>query len=214
MSKLTNTMVREAVNKALEERKKRKFVESIDLQVMFRDYNPEKDKRFNSTTVLSYPCRSHMKVCMIGTMNHIEEAQKLNVDCANLDDLKKFNNEAKLIKKWARKYDVLLVSDSLSRNVTKLIGRYVTSLGKLPVPLGESESVQNKLDELMKTIRFRVKKVPWLAQGCGVDTLDVDEIRQNILKSLNFLVSLLPKGWHNLKSVHIKTTMGKPQRLI
>jgi large subunit ribosomal protein L10Ae len=214
MSKLTNTMVRDGVVKALEERKKRKFVESIDLQVMFRDFNPEKDKRFNSTTVLSYPVKSNMKICMIGTMKHIEEAQKLNIETANQDDLKKFNNEAKMIKKWARKYDVLLVSESLSRNVTKLIGRYVTSIGKLPVPIGENESVETKREELLKTIRFRVKKSPWLGQSVGIDTNNPDEIRQNILKSLNFLVSLLPKGWHNLKSVHIKTTMGKPQRLI
>jgi len=30
------------------------------------------------------------------------------------------------------------------------------------------------------------------------------------MMSLNFLASLLKKGWHNLKKVVIKTTMGKP----
>ena len=77
--------------------------------------------------------------------------------------MKKFNREAKLIKKWARKFDVLLVSESISRNVTKLIGRYVTSIGKLPVPIAENEDVAEKVNELKKTIRFRVKKFPWLA---------------------------------------------------
>lgn len=130
---------------------------------MLRDYNPEKDKRFNSTTVLSYPCKSNLKICLIGTINHIEQAKEIQLDAVNLDDLKKFNREAKLIKKWARKYDILMVSESLSRNVTKLIGRYVTSIGKLPVPISENENVKDKVDELMKTIRFRVKKFPWLA---------------------------------------------------
>jgi len=41
-----------------------------------------------------------------------------------------------------------------------------------------------------------------------------DELRQNIMMSLNFLVSLLKKGWHNLKSVNIKMSMGKPIKLL
>lgn len=47
----------------------------------------------------------------------------------------------------------------------------------------------------MRTIRFRVKKFPWLAQSVGIDTLEEEELRTNITKSINFLVSLLPKGW-------------------
>ena len=88
-----------------------------------------------------------------------------------------------------------MVSESLSRNVTKLIGRHVTSIGKLPVPISEKETVEEKFNELLCTIRLRVKKNPWLAQSVGVDTLDVEQIRQNVNKSINFLVSLLPKGW-------------------
>ena len=84
----------------------------------------------------------------------------------------------------------------------------------MPVPISENESVEEKYKELLSTIRFRVKKFPWLAQSVGIDTLDADQIRQNVTKSLNFLASLLPKGWHNIKSVHIKTTMGKPQKVL
>ena len=174
MSKITNTHLRNCIQNALEDRKKRKFTESIDLQITFRDYNPIKDKRFNSTTVLSHKCRSNLKVCLIGTMKDNEAAKDLDMDCVSIDDLKKFNGEAKLIKKWARKYNVILVSESLSRNVTKLVGRYVSRIGKLPVPLLEGESPEEKLGELYNTIRFRVKKFPWLAQSVGTDQLEVE----------------------------------------
>ena len=195
MSKITNSHLRKCIQEALENRKKRNFTESIDFQVTFRDYNPIKDPRFNSTTVLSHKCRTKLNVCLIGTMKDIDASKNCALDTVSLDDLKKFNGEAKVIKKWARRYDVILVSESLSRNVTKLVGRYVSRIGKLPVPLLEGESPEEKLEELYSTIRFRVKKYPWLAQSIGTDNLDLEEIRQNLTKALNFLVSLLPKGW-------------------
>jgi large subunit ribosomal protein L10Ae len=35
----------------------------------------------------------------------------------------------------------------------------------------------------------------------------------NINLSVNFLVSLLKKNWQNVKSLHVKSTMGKVQRI-
>ena len=214
MSKISNDTIREGISKILGERKKRKFVETVDLQVMLRDYDPNKDKRFNATCELNYPCRSNMKICLVGTVNHIDQAKGEGIDFKSLDDLKKFNRDAKEIKKWARRYDTLLVSESIAKNVTRTVGRYITSIGKIPVQISDSENVKDKIQELMCTIRFRVKKYPWLGQGVGIDTLGEEEIRGNVTKALNFLASQLPKGWHNFKSVHMKTTMGKPFRLL
>mgnify|MGYP003300469951 CR=1 FL=1 len=39
---------------------------------MLRDFDPEKEKRFNSASVLLNDCRSKMKLCVIGTINHLE----------------------------------------------------------------------------------------------------------------------------------------------
>ena len=213
MSKVTNDQIAKGIEDALANRKKRQFVESLDFQVMLRDYDPDKDKRFNNATTLNHNVKSTLKICVIGTIGHVEEAKEQGHDGVLVDDLKKFNNEAKLIKKWARKFDCILVSESKNKDVTKLVGRYITSIGKLPVTVSEKEKVKDKVSELMKTIRFRVKKVPWLAQSFGVDNLTQEDLKQNLTKSINFLVSLLPKGWQNIKTIHIKTTMGKPVQL-
>ena len=213
MSKVSNEQIAKGIEDALANRKKRKFIESMDFQVMLRDYDPDKDKRFNSATTLNHNVKSGLKVCLIGTIGHVEEAKENGYEGVLVDDLKKFNNEPKLIKKWARKFDCILVSESKNKDVTKMVGRYITSIGKLPVTISEKEKVKDKVNELLKTIRFRVKKVPWLAQSFGIDTLAQEDLRQNLTKSVNFLVSLLPKGWQNIKTIHIKTSMGKPVQL-
>jgi len=40
-----------------------------------------------------------------------------------------------------------------------------------------------------------------------------DEILANTMLAINFLISLLKKNWQNVRSLFIKSTMGKPVRL-
>jgi large subunit ribosomal protein L10Ae len=44
-------------------------------------------------------------------------------------------------------------------------------------------------------------------------SLSLLRVHTNVAAAINFLVSLLKKNWQNVKSLHIKTTMGKPVRL-
>lgn len=213
MSKLPNVQINNAIELALKERKVREFAETLELQVMLRDYNPDKEKKFNSTVVLNHPIKRNIKICVIGTINHIDQAKALNIDQKDIDELNIISKENKMVKKWARKYDVILVSDTLKLKFIKMVGKQVNSVGQQPSFILENENVEAKVQELLKTVRFRIKKGPWLATAIATDNLSVDEIRQNILRSINFLISLLPKGWQNIKSLTVKTTMGQPSKL-
>jgi large subunit ribosomal protein L10Ae len=52
-----------------------------------------------------------------------------------------------------------------------------------------------------------------LAVAIGHVEMAQEELTANISLGINFLVSLLKKNWQNVRSLHIKTTMGQPQRL-
>jgi large subunit ribosomal protein L10Ae len=49
-----------------------------------------------------------------------------------------------------------------------------------------------------------------LGVAIGNVTMTDDELVGNIMLAVNFLVSLLKKGWQNVGSLVIKSTMGKP----
>lgn len=144
----------------------------------------------------------------------MEQAKALKLDASNLDEVTRLSKDAKEVKKWARKFDVLLVSESLKLKFTKAVGKLVNVVGRQPVFINDSESIESKMADLIKTIRFRIKKGPWMATSIGLEEQTPEELRQNLLRSVNFLVSLLPKGWQNIGSLTIKTTMGKPVKLI
>ena len=52
-----------------------------------------------------------------------------------------------------------------------------------------------------------------MAVAIGHVDMSQDELVANISLGINFLVSLLKKNWQNVRSLHVKSTMGKPQRL-
>merc|ERR1711981_1415413 len=176
MSKINQEQLKTAIEWIRENRKQRNFVETCDLQILLRDYNPEKEKRFNSTVVLPNQAKSRQKVCVIANVTHLEQCKKHDIPCIDMDAVKKFNKQGKPIKKWARTFDFLLVSETINKQVAAQMGKILSSVHKLPLLLGENEKVVDKLKD--------------------------EELRMNINKSLNFLISLLPKGWHNIRTVN------------
>ena len=117
------------------------------------------------------------------------------------------------MKQLAAKYDAFLASQALIRQIPRILGPGLNKAGKFPGILGAQDSVADKVAELQATIKFQMKKV--LTLGCAIGHVEMtaDDITQNAITAVNFLVSLLKKHWQNIRSITIKSTMGKPFRL-
>lgn len=59
---------------------------------------------------------------ILGDQHDIDRAKHNGVDAMSSDDLKKLNKNKKLIKKLARKYDAFIASDSLIKQIPRLLG--------------------------------------------------------------------------------------------
>ena len=214
--KLTQAQVVEGINAILKDKKQRKFVETVELQIGLKDYDPQKDKRFAGTVRLPNIPRAGLKICLIGDAKHLQivKEQNIQVDTMEFDALKTFNKDKKLIKKWAKKYSVLLASDSLVKKIPTVLGPILNRIGMFPQVVTHADDLRSKVDDTRASIKFQLKKATCMNVAIGNEKMTEEELRQNINMGINFLVSLLKKGWHNLKSVHIKTTMGKPFKLI
>ena len=216
MSKnITNAQITEGLQAILTGKKARKFTESVELQIGLKDYDPQKDKRFAGSVRLPHIPRPGLKICLIGDAKHLDivKAQAIKVDAVDFDFLKTFNKDKKLVKKWAKQYAMLLASDSLVNKIPTVLGPILNRIGMFPQVVTHNEDLKTKVDDSRASIKFQLKKVTCLAVAIGNEKMTEEELRQNISMGVNFLASLLKKGWHNLKSVHIKTTMGKPYKL-
>ncbi|KAL6746097.1 component of cytosolic 80S ribosome and 60S large subunit [Haematococcus lacustris] len=212
-SKISNDVLKESINNLLEasRAKPRKFMETIELQIGLKNYDPQKDKRFSGSVKLPYIPRPRMKVCVLGDVKHCEQAQAIQVDAKGVDELKKLNKNKKLVKKLAQSYHAFLASDSVIKQIPRLLGPGLNKAGKFPSPI--NKAVLDQVNETKASIKFQLKKV--LCMGVAVANVEMSEseIRTNVMYAINFLVSLLKKNWQNVRCLYIKTSMGKPFRI-
>nr|XP_051702717.1 60S ribosomal protein L10a-like [Oryctolagus cuniculus] len=206
-SKVSRDPLYEAVREVLHrnQRKRRKFLKTVELQISLKNYDPQKDKRFSGTVRLKSTPRPKFSVCVLGDQQHCEEARAVDIPHVDIEALNKLNKN----KKLAKKYDAFLASESLIEQIPRILG----PAGKFPSLLTHNENMVAKVDKVKSTIKFQMKKVLCLAVAVGHVKMTDDELVYNIHLAVNFLVSLLKKNWQNVQALYIKSTMGKPQRL-
>merc|ERR1712003_605782 len=133
--------------------KKRKFVETIDLQIALKNYDPQRDKRFSGTFKLPVVPRPNLKVCIIGNAVHCEEAERIGVDKMSVDDLKKLNKQ-----------------------IPRLLGPGLTKAGKFPTLIEGGADLTEKIDGVRATIKFQMKKVMCLNVAVGNVSMEKTQI--------------------------------------
>ena len=214
-SKLNGDLLREYIHDMMEKSKEkdRKFKETIELQIGLKNYDPQKDKRFSGTVKLPFLPRPRMKFCLLGDAQHIDEAKTIGLDSMDVDALKKLKKDKKLVQKLAKKYHGFLASESIIKQIPRLLGPGLNKAGKFPTLVTHSEPLQDKINDVKKSIKFQLKKVLCLGVAVGNVEMTEKEIYINTQTAVNFLISLLKKNWQNVRSLYLKTTMGAPYRL-
>jgi len=161
MSKIPAEALKETIKKlvATSQEKKRKFVESIELQVVLKNYDTQKDKRFAGSIKLPNIPRERLSCCVLGDAFHIEQAQANGVDCLDVEALKAFNKDKKKVKKLANKYSFFLASGTIMKQIPRLLGPTMHKLGKFPTLIERTEDMMEKINGIKGTVKFQLKKV-------------------------------------------------------
>merc|ERR1711957_1116295 len=105
------------------------------------------------------------------------EAKKdgLDIDITTLDELKK------LIKKWAKKYDILIVSDTVIKKVPVVCGPVLNRIQKFPVTVSHNQPLILSVQDLRASVKFQLRKVTCMGCCAGREDMTDDELRQNIM---------------------------------
>merc|ERR1711966_79384 len=215
MSKLPADSLKSNIQSVLDAAaaKKRKFVETIELQVVLKNYDTQKDKRFAGSIKLPNIPRPRMSCCILGDAKHVEAAKAAGIPCMDVESLKALNKDKKKVKKLAQKYSFFLASQSVLKQIPRLLGPTMHKLGKFPTLVEHGEDITEKIDSIRGTVKFQLKKVLTMGVAAAHVGMSPDQCYANIMITINFLVSLLKKNWQNIKTLNIKSTMGPAHRV-
>merc|ERR1711884_852987 len=180
MSKINRDQLYEQVAEMIRasKDKNRKFTETVELQISLKNYDPQKDKRFSGTVKLPHVPREKYRVCVLGDAAHCDEANANEISCMDVEALKKLNKDKKLVKKLAKKYDAFMASESLIRQIPRLLGPGLNKAGKFPSLLTHQDDIEAKINDMKATIKFQMKKVLCLNVAVGNTTMTEDELVQ------------------------------------
>lgn len=205
----------ESVQKAKEKSTDRNFTQSFDLSVNIRNLdlsNPE--NRINDDINLPNGTGKEQKVAIFATGELAEKAREAGADRVfDKDELEELGENQTEAKKIAQEYSSFLAQSDLMPIVGKELGSVLGPRGKMPDPVPPTEDPSSHIQESRSTVRVSIRENTVANLPVGKEDMADEEVVENIETVLDFLTSNLPKGPRQIKSITIKTTMGKPVTL-
>ena len=211
---LSNQQLAELVKKGKDQSKERKFTQSIELMVTLKEVDPKKtDLNVNEIVYLPHPTSKQAKVCFIGSGDLAVRAKAAKANLVmDPSQLENYGGSKRDAKKLARSYDFFLADTALMPRVGKVLGQALGPKGKIPTPVPPNASVETMINRMRTAIRVRSRGSLGVMAKAGDSSLTEAQLAENILAVINAIVKKLPNGDKNIKTIMVKTTMGKPAK--
>lgn len=207
---INESQLGQMVTEAKKNQKERKFKQSLELIMVFKDIDVKKGFAINETVQLPKKLNQPASVCVIASGDLGLKAKNANadmvVDGAQLTQIGTNKRES---RKLINGYDFFLADTQLMANVGKTLGQFMGPRGKMPTPVPFNAPIDSILERFRSSIRVRLRNSLSLACKIGDETMSDDDLVANAHAVISTVEKKLPSGDRNIKKVMVKTTMGK-----
>ena len=124
--------------------------------------------------------------------------------------LESYAGNKKEAKSLARQYDFFLADTALMPRIGRILGQFMGPRGKIPTPVPPNAQIEGLINRTRSAVRVRSRGSLGVSAKVGDRKLSDQDITDNILAMVQAVQKKLPNGDKNIKTVAVKTTMGKP----
>jgi len=211
---ITEAKLAEMIKEAKAVSKQRKFKQSVEMIIVFKDIDVKKGFALNEIVQLP-KTSSPATVCIMATGDMGQKAKEAKADAVlGSEELDRFAANKRASRKFINKYDFFLADTQIMPAVGKVLGQLLGPRGKMPTPVPFNASIESFLQRFRSSIKVRSRAS--LAMSCkiGDESMENTDLSINAYAVLSAVEKKLPNGEKNLKRIIIKTTMGKPIKQI
>ncbi|MHC1611406.1 MAG: 50S ribosomal protein L1 [Candidatus Methanospirareceae archaeon] len=200
----------EAVEKVLSSRERR-FVEGVDLCINLKDIDLKQPKnRINMEVFLPKKVREP-RIGVFASGELALKSKEAGAEVIDPEELKRMDK--KKARDLVQKYDYFLADTSLMALIGKSLGTILGPRGKMPRPLPPGSDPGEVLARLAKIVQVKSRtRTIWV--NIGRRDMDAKEIAENAAAVLKAIESRLERGWQNIASVYMKSTMGPAVKVV
>ncbi|NIM26331.1 MAG: 50S ribosomal protein L1 [Nitrososphaeria archaeon] len=211
---ITEAELLEMIKTAKTESKERKFKQSLEIIITFKDIDVKKGFAINEVVQLP-KTSSPAAVCVMATGDMSVKAKAANADAViGTEDLDKFAANKRESRKFINKYDFFLADTKIMPVVGKVLGQLLGPRGKMPVPVPYDAPIESFLQRFRSSIKVRVRGSLSLSCKIGDESMDDADLAVNAHAIVSAVEKKLPNGEKNIKRIMVKTTMGKPKKQV
>jgi large subunit ribosomal protein L1 len=211
---VNETQLVEVIKKAKESEKARKFQQSIELILVFKDIDVKKGFAINETIQLPKKMSKSASVCIIAAGDLGIQAKNAKADrVMNEAELIQLGKNKRESRKVINKYDFFLADTKLMPTVGKVLGQLLGPRGKMPTPIPFNAPVESLLERFRTSVGVKVKGSLSLSCKIGEESMEDADLAANASAVAAIIEKKLPNGDKNIRKIMIKTTMGKAIRL-
>jgi large subunit ribosomal protein L1 len=207
---ISDAQLSEMVKQARAATKERKFKQSIELIITFKDIDVKKGFAINEVVQLP-KTSSPATVCIIATGDMNQKAKAAKADTViGTEELEKYGNNKRESRKFINKHDFFLADTKIMPAVGKTLGQLLGPRGKMPTPVPFDASIEAFLERFRSCIKVRSRASLSVSSKIGDVSMEDSDLVINAHTVLNAIEKKLPNGEKNMRKILIKTTMGKP----
>jgi len=205
-----------AIKQAKEDSSERKFTQAIDLIINLKAHGKEKVE-IEALATLPHAGTKQRKICALAGPELKVEAEK-HCDKVILESQFNKYKKPKQFKSLRRGADFFIAQANIMPEVAKTFGKYFAPVGKMPNPkFGMIVPPKAKLGpltaKLKNSVIARAKKIPVIAVRIGNEKMSDEELAENAVALIDSITAKLPRKEQNIRSIIVKTTMGKPIKI-